>query len=721
MYNCSKCNQNKQPSVLPPKVLEIVNPEQPVLFHKVIFPASIGDDKEYPADTLDYKNVLLEYQANGHVYLYSSDGVPTMLPTNDVDEIVKQLEALGAKVEELEQSNAEILGQVKVLEEQTSSLNEATDNLTQVTDNLTDSVGDLARTTDKLTNDLAGLGSQVTSNSTDIAGLQTATGSNSDKIEFLETNVSKNAQDISALNTDLSTTNNNLNSLQTEVTEVKSNLTNEIAERTNADTAINTAIAETQSQVDTLKTNLNTDVEQSTAFNGNDSTLDVVHTKINLSNNETKQTTDALPVASSTQAGIMNAATFTAVKQNSDNIDSILVGAVALDNLPENPTQDQLTTAWKTATGKTELVNRASIYDVTNQKNWDYYANTNTWYSSASGEGSIVTVNQATNTSLGIVKGSELEGQNFVEADGTMSVNGWDETKERIANLESSMEIENIRTQNLPAQVVYNTAPVEYTDTTVKVNSLVKDLHTGGDASIGVVLNAATDTKAGVITAEQNQGINEVITQYPVMRNDLTDAMGDIAAIEADFVRKSQLLNTYSTATDNANSASFIKSKLNSDKVVLGESASETGGRDVAIGALATGGGTNPSNRNVAIGASSGGAYNNTFKYTVALGYYSTVNREAEVSFGNGTDTAWGRRYLANVRAGELDTDAVNKKQMEDYVAENAPVYTLPIASATELGGVKVGANLQIDTDGVLSTDMEYMTVDEFNAAWDAA
>lgn len=45
------------------------------------------------------------------------------------------------------------------------------------------------------------------------------------------------------------------------------------------------------------------------------------------------------------------------------------------------------------------------------------------------------------------------------------------------------------------------------------------------------------------------------------------------------------------------------------------------------------------------------------------------------------------------------DGDAVNKK----YLDSHGPEYTLPVASATTLGGVKVGANLTITPDGVLN------------------
>lgn len=62
-----------------PKVLEIHNHECPVLFHRVIVPAAIGDDETNPPRNGQYRNVLLVYEANGHVYLFSSDGIPTYI------------------------------------------------------------------------------------------------------------------------------------------------------------------------------------------------------------------------------------------------------------------------------------------------------------------------------------------------------------------------------------------------------------------------------------------------------------------------------------------------------------------------------------------------------------------------------------------------------------------------------------------------------------------
>lgn len=75
--DCSCGNKNEMN--FPPSVLQVNSTECPVLFHKVVIPATFGDETETPVLMGKYKNALVYYEANGHAYLYSSDGVPTRL------------------------------------------------------------------------------------------------------------------------------------------------------------------------------------------------------------------------------------------------------------------------------------------------------------------------------------------------------------------------------------------------------------------------------------------------------------------------------------------------------------------------------------------------------------------------------------------------------------------------------------------------------------------
>ncbi len=46
----------------------------------------------------------------------------------------------------------------------------------------------------------------------------------------------------------------------------------------------------------------------------------------------------------------------------------------------------------------------------------------------------------ATTTTLGLVKGSNVDGQQLVEVDGTMSTMGWDTLKQRVTNVETNKQ-----------------------------------------------------------------------------------------------------------------------------------------------------------------------------------------------------------------------------------------------------------------------------------------
>lgn len=68
-----------------PAVLQINNPSECVLFHRVEVPASMGDSKTNPPKNGEYKNVLLYYEADQTSWLYSSDGIPTRLTNGLTD------------------------------------------------------------------------------------------------------------------------------------------------------------------------------------------------------------------------------------------------------------------------------------------------------------------------------------------------------------------------------------------------------------------------------------------------------------------------------------------------------------------------------------------------------------------------------------------------------------------------------------------------------------
>lgn len=150
-----------------------------------------------------------------------------------------------------------------------------------------------------------------------------------------------------------------------------------------------------------------------------------------------------LPLANETNPGAMPAETYNTVKDNKDKIEAILGGSVAISNLPADPTQPQLTEAWKTATGRTELFNQAGIFDSSNNKIWTYYENDGLWHFVEAGGASVT---QWGTGVAGIVTGVADEetnaGKLYAETDGTGSVIGWAALNTRVdAKLEAVNEI----------------------------------------------------------------------------------------------------------------------------------------------------------------------------------------------------------------------------------------------------------------------------------------
>ena len=101
---CTSCGDKPKNSSkgFPRAVVEINNPESLVLLRKVVIPVSMGTEEDVPPTIGKYFNVILQYEANGHIYLYSSDGIPTAIEANIPQEVLDRIEDLEIDVDLLE-------------------------------------------------------------------------------------------------------------------------------------------------------------------------------------------------------------------------------------------------------------------------------------------------------------------------------------------------------------------------------------------------------------------------------------------------------------------------------------------------------------------------------------------------------------------------------------------------------------------------------------------
>lgn len=101
------------------------------------------------------------------------------------------------------------------------------------------------------------------------------------------------------------------------------------------------------------------------------------------------------------------------------------------------------------------------------------------------------------------------------------------------------------------------------------------------------------------------------------------------------------------------------------------------------------------------VGADAGAVYVNRNGIDGGTGelWVTEIHAPNELRLAPGTNVNAMDHRITGVADPVDDGDAVNKK----YLDSHSPEYTLPVASATTLGGVKVGANLTITPEGVLN------------------
>lgn len=261
-----------------------------------------------------------------------------------------------------------------------------------------------------------------------------------------------------------------------------SDLTNDSDFQTSTDVA---------TAVSAVETKLNDSVMTELTMATDATKVEFTETKKNLSTGTTSTEVDTIPLASTTQAGILNAAGYQSIIDSQDRLDALAGGAVSIANLSANPSQSDLTTAWQTATGETTVFNRASIFDSTNGKNWTYFDNTSAWEVTGTVNQSI-TINNFSQGTAGLIVGDNMAGKVYAEQDGTGSVYGWDALNTRVTNVESA-------TANIPS--VVQTAGTSATDVMSQnaVTSMVfADPANKKRINIGLGANASSGSTDGV-------------------------------------------------------------------------------------------------------------------------------------------------------------------------------------------------------------------------------
>lgn len=246
------------------------------------------------------------------------------------------------------------------------------------------------------------------------------------------------------------------------------------------------------------------------------STVTLIKSRGSLNSEETNETELPLPVASESQAGVVNPSTYQTIQSNAENIDSILNGSVAISGIEADPSQDSLTEKWKAATDKENVISGAKILDVTNNKTWTYYTNTNTWYAQKNEE-TTLTISNFTNETAGLIQGADIDGKVYAEADGTGSVKGWDNLKSKVNN--NSTQISGLKS-TLPD--MYMTS-VDTTNTKASASGFkaqfIVQSNTGETGVMSFTVPVVEGNNAGLMTANDRNRLNQVVSDLGDVEN----------------------------------------------------------------------------------------------------------------------------------------------------------------------------------------------------------
>lgn len=142
--NCN-CHINCAPGVMPgpaPHNQPCGKPKN-ISLRTVVIPANLGDDEEgaaYAPKPGMYFNTIVSYLANGHIYIYDSNGVFTYFPTGGgacdcdalqqlINELTQQLNEQTEQLNEQIERNEKLVDQVAELSEQVENNDQDFDNI----------------------------------------------------------------------------------------------------------------------------------------------------------------------------------------------------------------------------------------------------------------------------------------------------------------------------------------------------------------------------------------------------------------------------------------------------------------------------------------------------------------------------------------------------------------------------------------------------------------
>ena len=258
---------------------------------------------------------------------------------------------------------------------------------------------------------------------------------------------------------------------------------------------------------------------------------------------------DALPVVSREQAGIMSASVYAAMEDvianNTSRISVLEQSAPTYDIsglVGPNPTNSEISAAFQQKYPNVPIQAGLRAADYDNAHFWQY--GKNTWIILTQ-----IDVQVATNQSLGIVKGSGTDGKIFVETDGSMSLKGYDALvskdathDSKISTLETGLGNANARIDATNTNVANNAADIVAANGNISTNTNdISGLKGRMATAEGQI--ATHETKIN----QHTQSINGLTTDVNGLKSRMSTAEGQISTNETNINQHTQSINGLTT------------------------------------------------------------------------------------------------------------------------------------------------------------------------------
>ena len=443
-------------------------------------------------------------------------------------------------------------------------------------------------------NDAIAIAPQVQTNTQNIAQHESRINANTTEINKNTINIQEQDKDITALKTK---TNENENRINTNTTNINKN-TNDIQKQSEDIVALNTKTNDNSAAIKVLKNEVgpetvagtiqyrlkNIDTKLPTAIKEVEMIADastVTHKATHISGTAES---DALPVVSREQAGIMSASVYAAMEDvianNTSRISVLEQSALTYDIsglVSADPTNAEISAAFQQKYPNIPIQPGIRVADYNNAHFWQY--GNNMWVLLTQ-----IDVQVATNQSLGVVKGSDTDGKVFVETDGSMSLKGYDALvakdathDSRIDTLETGLGDANARIDATNTNVANNAADIVTANGEIATNkndiSGLKGRMTTAEGQIATHetkidqhtqsinglsndisgLNDRMSTDEGQISTHETkinqntQSINGLTTDVNGLKSRMSTAEGQISTNETNINQQTQSINGLTT------------------------------------------------------------------------------------------------------------------------------------------------------------------------------